>query len=232
MKIFGKKQEFAIGLEFYVNEFKDDEYIKENLEECWEAAKVYFWVKGKNIFEFINCADSTYASTTLHALVDYFCDFLIFHISDDPFPMDTKATNADEMIEETALIKTDEFWREEVLALDWDKIDMELYDKIDMWIYHHGFIQNRGGAFLPDAYMRKVNDTVEISWHNRYPHENEEREFYFLHKQGVEYVDLELYKDSVIKFCLEYINHVAEKFPEIAEIYIEKLQKTLGIQSD
>ena len=160
----------------------------------------------------------------------FFCDFLIFQISEDSFPILTKATNAYEMIEETELIKTDEHWKEEVLNIDWDQIDMELRNKRNMWMSHHGFLQNRGGTFLPHAYMRKVNNTIEISWNNKFPHENEEREFYFLHKQGVEYVDIELYKDAIVQFCLAYIKHVEKKFPEIVEQYKEKLHNTLGIK--
>lgn len=231
MKTFEKKEEFALGLSFYVDQCPDDPYIKENLEECWMGAEVYFWVNGKNLFEYIDCEpNSTYAYTTLDPLVDFFCDFLIYHISDDPFPISTKSTTAYDMIEETLLIKSDEHWVDEVVDMDWDKVDMDIENKKDMWIYHHGFLPNRGGTFLPDTYMRKVENTIEISWNNTYPYENEEREILFRYKEGVEYVDLKLYKNSVIQFCLEYINHVGEKFPELADKYHEKLKKTIGIQ--
>lgn len=232
MKIFGNKKEFAIGLEYYVEKYKDDEYLKENIDEFFRGGEVYFWVKGKNLFEFKEpTTDKTYGYYNLHCLVDFLSDYLVHHLSEVPFPVKTKATNAEDMMEETALVKSDV--KDELQAyseLDWSNVDRETYSKIDTWIYHRSFLANRGGTFLPNLTVRRVSDKIELSWHNRHPHDDGENKFYFLHKKGVEYIDAKLYRDVVTQFCLAYSDHIQEKYPDLAEQYRKNLQKAIHIK--
>ena len=66
---------------------------------------VYFWVKNKNLFEFKDCGpDATYGHD-LYILIEFFCDNLIYHITDDNFPAKTISTNAWDMLEEYKLIE-------------------------------------------------------------------------------------------------------------------------------
>lgn len=42
MKIFGTKEEFAMALDFYTDRYKDDEYLKENIDELFLEQKYIF----------------------------------------------------------------------------------------------------------------------------------------------------------------------------------------------
>ena len=78
--------------------------------------------------------------------------------------------------------------------------------------------------------IRRVKDKIEISWHNRHPHDDGENKFYMLYTKGVEYINAKIYKDMVVQFCLAYIEHIQEKEPERANRYRANLQKAIDVK--
>ena len=204
----------------------------ENPDEYVLGGTICFWVKGKNLFAFKDWGpDATYGYYTLQYLIEFLTDDLVFHISGPPFPVKTKATNGVDMVEETALVKSDVKDQLGAYAqVDWANVNREVMGKIDYWICHSGFLGNRGGTFLPNLYVRRVCDKIELSWDNRHPHDNGENKFYLLHKKGVEYVDLKLYRDVVMEFCLAYIENIQEKEPDCANSHRENLQKAIDMK--
>lgn len=232
MKLFGNKEEFAITYDSDLERYADDIDVIQNPNEYLLGGSVCFWVKGKNLFAFKDCGpDATYGYYNLFALVDFLTDYLVFHITETPFPIITKATNAIDMIEETALVKNDvEDELKACAEIDWDNVDMEEREKVDEWIDYRSFSINNGGTFLPNVYLRKVKDKIEISWHNRHPHSNGEEKFYMLYTKGVEYVDAKLYKDVVVQFCLTYIQNIKKIEPELAAKYLKNLQKGIDLK--
>ena len=206
--------------------------VIQNPDEYILGGNICFWVKGKNLFAFKDWGpDATYGYYNLYALVEFLTNYLVHHIFEAPFPMETKATNAIDMIEETALVKSDV--EDELQAwshLDSNSIDMEIMRTIHKWICPRSFLVNDGGTFLPNIMVRKIADKIEISWHNRHPHDDGENKFYMLHTRGVEYVDAKLYKDVVVQFCLAYIECIQEKEPKVADLYRKNLQKAIDIK--
>ena len=232
MNIFGDKKEFAITYNSYLEQYADDPDVIGNPDEYLCGGNIGFWVKGKNLFAFKGWGpNATYGYYNLYAFVDFLTDYLEYHIQEVPFPIETKSTNAQDMIEETALVKSDvKNQLQAYESLDWSTINRDLIKKIDDWICSRTFLGNRGGTFLPDIMVRKVKNKIEISWNNRHPHDDGENKFYFLHSKGVEYVDAKLYKDVVVQFCLAYIEIIQKIEPELAAKYRRNLQKGIDVE--
>lgn len=230
MKQFGNKEEFGIDCAYVLDRYKDNPDIMAHSEWYEQRGNIYFWVNGKNVFLYKGHGpDGTYLSN-LNILIEFFCDKLYLQITDDPFPEGIKATNAIDMMDEIKLVDGPDDDIGKYLDVDWDKVDMELHDKVDLWNYNHGMLTNRDGSFLPDLFIRKVNNQIEISWHNHSPYRSNDEEFCFEYKKGVEYVDLRLFKDTVISFCLDFINRFKDKYPEKMNRYLEGLQKAMAIE--
>lgn len=231
MKKFGKESEFALWVNNHYLLYKNEPLFLQNPEKYEMDGDVYFWVKNKNIFEYADCESPATYWFDLNTLIRFFCENLSYHITDDPFPIPTKTSNAIAMMNEVSLIDAEEEGTElEKLAeVDWDNIDMELQEEIYEWNTRHGLLANRDGSLLPHAYIRKVNDKIEISWDTTFAHDNGDREFYFVHKKGVEYIDIKLYRDTVIQFCVDFINKFKDKYPDITQKYSKSLQKAIDI---
>jgi hypothetical protein len=229
MKEFGNKNTFAIQCHPYLEQYKDDPDAVTRPEDYEEWASVYFWVNGKNIFEFKDYGPNATYSYDISILVEFFCRNLIYHITDDPFPVNTTSKIGAEMINETLLVEEPDDDIKKWAKVDWENVDIEIYDKIDMWNYHHGMLNNSGGSFLPDLYICKTKNKIEISWQNDFPHENENGEFYFKYQKGVEYVDIKIYRDTVAGFCLDYLNQFKDKYPEALNKQRIELQKAIDI---
>jgi len=223
---FGNKNDFCIDYIGFLDNYKDDPVVLAHPEDFIFGGCIFFWVNGKNLFEFKDCEpNTTYGFWDLTILTDFFCNNLLYHITDDPFPAKTVSSNAWDMFEEYKLVEGEDNDIEKYLEVNWDNVDTELHSKIDAWNNRHGFIANRGGSFLPDAFIRKVNDKVEISWRNNFSYKNENGQLYFKHDKGVEYIDIKTYREVVTKFCLEYISRIKEKCPDLVEKYMKNLQK-------
>jgi hypothetical protein len=231
MKIFGNKEEFAIQYQYFINVYHDEPDVIANPEQYEMDGWIYFWVKGKNIFAFDGFEPEATYGADLNILIEYFCNNLHYLLVDDPFPKESISTNAIDMMEETKLVEGEDNDITKYLDVDWDKVDMELSEKITVWNYHHGLLTNGGGTFIPDSYFRKVNNTIEISWKTNYSYKNQEGMiFYFKHKQGVEYVDIKLFKNTIVEFCLDFINKFKDKYPERMKVDMVNLQKAIEIE--
>ncbi len=230
MKQFGDKNEFGIDCSYYLDQFKDDPEVIAHPGRYDIGGSIYFWVKGKNLFLYKGYGPEATYSFDLDVLVEFFCEKLHLQIADDPFPHGIKATNPIDMMEEIKLVDGHDNDVTKYLDVDWDKVDMELHDKVDLWNYNHGMYTNRGGSFLPALFIRRINDQIEISWHNQFPHRSTEGEVYFEYEKGIEYVDLKLFKDTVIAFCLDFINRCQDKYPEQMNRHRENLKKAMAVE--
>jgi hypothetical protein len=229
MKKFGDTEKFGIWVDNYYSLFKDDPEYVENPEKYEIGGDVYFWVKGKNLFAFDDGAPCHTYGHDLSPIVQMFCQNLFYHITDDPFPVQTKSKLGVEMMDETNLVQGDDSDLRKWADIDWDNVDMSLRDKIDEWNLHHGYIAYSAGSYLPCLYVRKVQNMLEISWNNKYSCKGRDGEYYFIHKKGVEFIDIRLYRDTAVAFCLDFINKFKDKYPKKMEENRANLQKAIDV---
>lgn len=230
MRQFGNKNEFGIDYQNYIEMYPNDPDVLAHPERYELGGSIYFWVKGKNLLAFKGFGpDATY-SADLNVLIEFICTKFYFFVNDDPFPIDAESTNAASLMEETNIIKGDDSDRSKWFEIDWEAVNMEVRERRDQWNDNHGMLTNRDGTFLPNLYIRKVNNTIEISWDNKYPHRNTQSEVYFEYTKGVEYIDINLFKDTVISFCLDFIERFQDKYPEQMNRYRENLKKAQVIE--
>jgi len=229
MRVFGKKAEFGIDYHNYIDQFPDHPDVIADPDKYERGGNVYFWVTNKNLFLYKGYGpDGTYEAD-LNILLEFFCENLWLLITDDPFPVETKSKNAVDMMDETNLVQGDDSDLSKWLDVDWDNVDMEVRTRMDIWNQNHGMLYNRDGSFLPDLFIRKVRNNVEISWNNKYPHRNAQGEIYFEYEKGVDYVDLKLFKETVVAFCLDLINRFQKNYPEQMNRYRAALQKAIDV---
>lgn len=229
MRQFGVLGDFLIEYQSYVDIYPEDPEVLAEPMIYESGGSIFFWVKEKNLFAFKGFGPEATYSANLTILLEYFCEKLNILLTDDPFPAKTKATNAIDMMDEIKLVEGPDNDITKYLDVDWDKVDNELYKKIDRWNVNHGLYTNRDGTFLPDMYIRKVGKQIEISWHNEFPHRNAQGEIYFEHVKGVEYIDINLFKETVIAFCLDIINRLKKNHPEQMHRYQQSLQKAIDL---
>ncbi|MGE3320155.1 MAG: hypothetical protein AB7I18_12755 [Candidatus Berkiella sp.] len=229
MRQFGIKNEFGIDYVNWLDMYSSDPDVQTNPQRYETGGNVFLWVKDKNLFAFKGIGPEATYSANLNILLEYFCEKLSILLTDDPFPVATKATNAVDMMDEIKLIDGPDNDITKYLDLDWSKVDMEIRGKIDRWNDCHGIYTNRDGSFLPDLYIRKVKNQIEISWHNDFAHRSDEGEVYFEYEKGVEYVDLKLFKETVVAFCLDLINRFQKNYPEQMNRYRTALQRAIDL---
>ena len=83
--------------------------------------------------------------------------------------------------------------------------------------------------FLPDSFIRKVDNKIEYSWQNDFPHISERGEHFFRYQKGVEYIDVKLFKEVTVAFCLDYIARFRDIYPLVSKCE-EELQKAIDIE--
>lgn len=229
MEKFGNSDSFAIWVDYYYERYKDDPEFKEFGPKYKSGGHVYFWVNGKNLFEIAHKGKYSTFSGDVDVVADFFCRHLLRHITDDPFPVLVKAKTGIDMMEEIKLIDGPDDDIHKYAHIDWDNIDMDERDKIDMWNYHHGMLTNNGGFFLPNSYIRKVGNKIEYSWKDDYPKISLDGEHFFKYPKGVEYIDLKIFKDVTVAFCLDYIERFKDIYPLLCECR-EELQKAIDVK--
>jgi len=78
-------------------------------------------------------------------------------------------------------------------------------------------------------FIRKVRNKVEISWNNEALPKSENEEFNFVRNRGVEYIDLNIYKEIIVDFCNEFNVRFHFLLPEQTEKNKKNLSKALNI---
>lgn len=232
MLIFGKPNEFEIKYFPLLDQYKDDPILIQNPKDYVLGGTVQFVVNGINIFAFDDpeYPEATYSFWDLTYLVEFFCTNLIYHIIDDPFPQETKSKIGVEMMKESSLVEGEDNDITKYLDVDWDNLDMELRGRIHEWNCRHGFISNNGGTLLPYAYFQKIDDKIEVSWKETSYKVQSGDTVCFLNKNGVEYIDLHLYKETVINFCLEFLKRLEKEYPKNAREHALNLQKAIDLK--
>lgn len=232
MLTFGKTNEFEIKYLPYVEEYKNEPDLIQNPENYVLGGTVQFIVNGINIFAFDDpeYPEATYSFWDLTYLVEFFCSYLIYHITEDPFPKETKSKIGVEMMDEISLVEGEDNDITKYLHVDWDNVDSELYARIHEWNIFHGFIYNNGGTLLPCAYFQKVGDKIEVSWKETSYKVQSGDTVYFLNKNGVEYIDLRLYKETIVSFCLEFLKRLEKEYPKNACQHALNLQKAIDVK--
>lgn len=230
MLCFGEKDRFQIQYYPYIEQYKDDPDLVENSKDYELGGSIFFWVNKKNLFAFKDLGpEATYSHFDLSILVDFFCNYLYYHITVDLFPVQTKSKIGINMMDEIMLVDSPDNDLAKYLGVDWDKVDSKLYSEIHSWNIRHGLLTNNGGTFLPDAYIQKVNNKIEISWRNEFPYRSTGGEFYAEHKEGVELIDIKPYRDTVVAFCLEFLSRMEKIYPKRATEFREKLQRAIDV---
>lgn len=226
---FGEKNKFQIQYWPFIEQYNGHQDVIDNPNNYALGGSVFCWVNGKNIFAYKDLGpEATYTFFDLTILLKLFCDYLLYHVTDDPFPIQTKAKVGRAMMDEIKLVEgEDEI--DKYHHVDWDNVNDELYSKIDAWKYKHGLLINSGGTFLPNAYIQKVDNKVEISWRNDFAFRSPKGEFYAQYKEGVEYVELKLYRDVIAEFCFELLNRMQNIYPAKADELRINLQKAIDV---
>jgi hypothetical protein len=246
MKIFGNKTEFAIEYG-HITEFYADPYPgRPDLAEMdyW----VKFWVKGKNLFEFnpVEGATGTYLYD-LNLLIEFFCKGLVFQLKWDPVPAKGLNTqnhhDANIMARLATFLDEEDF--EDIKAEDNDflgPVDFNLYkvqpgeidDQIE-WEYRHRLSTARQASFLPNVVIaRHYTDSkkIEICYQSLgvvYTDQFDNK-FRFIHPTGIALIDISLYKQVIVDFCLDFINQHKGKHPKRMGAYLEKLKVGMAVE--
>ncbi|MCS5710525.1 hypothetical protein [Candidatus Berkiella aquae] len=230
MNIFGDKNIFGIGYETYLEAYPDDPEIVGNPKVYLTYGSMYFWVNGKNLFQFKGWGQEATYTADLTTIVEIFCQYLICYIKEDSFPIKSKSNTSIDIIEETKLVEGPNDDISGYANIDWNQVDMEERDARDQWIENHGILRHRDGSFLPDLFMRCINNQIEISWHNEFPYDVPNGELYFEYKKGVEYIDITLFKKVIVDFCLHLINRYEDLYPDVAKRDRANLQKAIDFE--
>ncbi|MFO1259178.1 MAG: hypothetical protein U1E78_12315 [Gammaproteobacteria bacterium] len=247
MKLFGNKSEFAIEYG-HITEFYPEAYPgRPDLDDEFDYW-VSFWVKGKNLFESnrIEGVIDTYWYD-LNLLIEFFCEGLPFQLQWDPVP--AKGVHTKNHHDANILVRLATFLDQE----DYDDIQEEDNDFLDCvdfnlyqiqpaeiseqieWGYHHKLITARQASFLPNVVIaRHYTDPnkIEICYQSagmvytdQYDYKYE-----FTHPTGVALVDIKLYKQVIVDFCLDFINCHKNKHPKRMGEYMEKLKIAMTIE--
>lgn len=227
MNSFGDKATFGIEYQTEPEMYPDDEEIINNIDEYKTYGSMYFWVNGRNLFLFKGFGPEATYTADLCIIIQAFCKNLICYLKDDTFPAKTKATTGVSMMNELKLVEGAGNYIEKYLALDWDKVDVALYDAINDWNRDHGLVRNRCGTFLPDIFIRRVESLIEISWSNDFSYKTSEGELFFEYKQGAEYIDIAVFKKVMVEFCQHFIKVYEDKYPQAAKRDRDNLQKAI-----
>lgn len=234
MHIFGKENEFQVKYQTLREKYIDDLEFQKELDRFECFGELIFIVNGKNLFgmDYENDKSFTTFTGSLFSVIRFFCENLYYQIIDDPFPKETIAQNGIDMMEEVKLIKGEDNDISKYADFDFDSIDMDLYEKIDVWNWRHGFVGNSGAhAQFPDIYMRKVNgNKIEVSWDSTTTYTADKGDYYFLHGKGVDYIDLKLYRDTVVAFCQDFFERLGQHFPLFIDEFKAELQKAIDVK--
>lgn len=233
MHTFGKESEFEIKYQTLQEKFKDDSEIQNELSgnECW--GEVQFIVKGKNLFDrrFENKDILETYIGNVFGILQFYCNNLYFQITDDRFPANTSSSIGAEMMYEMRLVEWPDNDISKYAEVDFDSLDMDLYAKVDVWNGRHGFVGNFSGNPLPYVYIQKSEDNkIEVSWNMATIHEADRGNYQFCHGKGVEYIDLKLYKDTVVSFCLDALDRLGKYMPMWEAQFRRELQKAIDVE--
>ena len=247
MKIFGDKSEFAIEYghitEYYEVVYPGHPEISDEFD-YW----VSFWVKDKNLFlmhPVEGCIDTYWYDINL--LIEFFSQGLSYQLKFDPVPAKgIRARNHNDANIlaglATYLEKEDfeEARKEDNDYLDWIDFDLykiepgDEYEQID-WEYHHRLSTAKQASFLPNVTIaRHYTDSKKIEICNDsdgliYTNQRYTK-FSFVHTTSVDLIDIKLYKEVIVDFCLDFINSHKEKHPTRMGEYLEKLKIGMAIE--
>lgn len=230
MNSFGNKNNFCIEYQTYPEMYPDNKNIQENIESYKTYGSMYFWVNGKNLFLFKGLGQEATYTADICTLVEIFSEKLVCYLKNDAFPAKTKATTGATMMDEMILVEKPDDDIKKYLKVDWDKVDKELYLAIDSWNYDHGILTHSDESFMPNIFFRRVNDKIEVSWNNDFSYDIPEGELFFEYKEGVEYLDIQVFKEVVVAFCLDFIKLYENKYPQAANRDRDNLQKAIDFE--
>ena len=248
MKLFGDKSEFAIEYghitELLAEPYPGHPEINDEFD-YW----VSFWVKGKNLFlkhPVKGCMVDTYVYD-INLLIEFFSQGLSFQLKFDPVP--AKGIRARNHNDANILARLayffdkedyDELSEEDSNFLEW--IEFNLHSiKLDEdnkhidWEYHHQLSTARQASFLPNVTIARhytdskkieiCNDSEGLTFTSQ-----SYKKFSFVHTMSVDLVDIKLYKQVIVDFCLDFISQHKEKHPKRMNEYLEKLKIGMAIE--
>lgn len=247
MKLFGDKSEFAIEYG-HITEFYEEPYPGHPEIDYEFDYWVSFWVKNKNLFKkkHVEGHIDTYWYD-INLLIEFFCEGLPYQLRWDPVP--AKGVHAKNHHDANILVRLATFLDEEdfedIKEEDndfLDSVDFNLYniepgeisDQSD-WEHRHRLSTARQASFLPNVVISRhyTNPSkIEICYQSNglvYTNQRYEK-FSFVHPTGVALVDIKLYKEVIVQFCLDFINHHKEKHPKRMREYLEKLKVGMAIE--
>ena len=110
----------------------------------------------------------------------------------------------------------------------------EIDDQID-WEYHHKLSTARQASFLPNVVIARHYTNpkkIEICYDSEglvYTNQSYQK-FSFVHTTGVVLIDIKLYKQVIVDFCLDFINPHKGKHPKRMGEYLKMLKVGMAIE--
>ena len=247
MKLFGDKSEFAIEYG-HITEYEEAYPGRPEINDEFDYW-VSFWVKGKNLFlkhPVEGCFIDTYVYD-INLLIEFFSQGLSYQLKFDPVPakgIRARNHNDANILAGLATFLDKEDFEEESEEdhdfLDW--VDFDLYkiepgdeNELVVWENHHRLSTAKQASFLPDVTIaRHYTDPKKIEICNDSQGlvftSQSYKKFSFVHTTSVDLIDIKLYKEVIVDFCLDFINQHKEKHPKRMNEYLEKLKIGMAIE--
>lgn len=148
------------------------------------ACQLRLYIDGKDILQFrIQGNVYPHRWRNFNAIQEWFQNNLGYILQDDELPLEaSEGKSAVDLCE----------------PLPKFTYDMDLYEKVQSWMFRHSWFTARDAAFLADVYFRRVKDKIEISWDNRETFKEEGAEY--IYPRGKFYVEPDLFRETIKGF--------------------------------
>lgn len=190
MRTFGDIYIFSLKYDFRKNPFNE----KGLIGETWGG--VEFWVKGKELCGFYKDNLERSYEWNLIYIVEWLAENLSVILVEEEFPLPVQGGTTLELLNNSLNFDSE----------DDDEFD-EWFSKKQDWEFKHSWFSSRGGAYLPDAFFRRIGDKMEISWNNDDLYED----ISFVHMRGVELIPICFFESVVKAFIHDFMKILRSK---------------------
>lgn len=200
--LFGNKNNFAIEYNLIEHPYGDERGL---LRDSWGYLNL--WLDGVDLLQLY---EVTYDGEkkelnyqwNLNMIVEWLSENIHIIITPSEFPNNIQAISSIDYTQQNERLfpelDTEEF-------LGWHKDAHE-------WLISHWFISGADGSNLPNLFLRRVSESIEISWDNKGLYEN--RDIFFCSQEGCELVDMDVFYKVTKDFINDFIARFSDKYPK------------------
>jgi hypothetical protein len=211
--IFGDKKSFAFEYEILPHPYGDEFGI---MKDSWGLLRL--WVKNVDILEIYRKDNDIVTKRiryewNLIKIVEWLSNNFNVITQEENFPNSVLADNSLEYIKLNNLAEpdmdTDKFWF-------WN-------DNAYKWLENHWFGMAADDSHLGSIFIRKKDDSIEISWDNN--NSFEYQGLHFISVEGVELIPIKEFKEVIYCFIKDFTSKFQEKYPNEMKEILMRLQK-------